>query len=297
MAKGREAVMRRPFLTVGLAVFSGFLVLFGLAFALGGWQRFGGNKVALIDIDGVITDSKEVIEQLEKHRTNPAVKAIVLRISSPGGGVSPSQEIYEEIVKTRQVNNKPVVASMGGLAASGGYYIASAADVIVANPGSITGSIGVLLQVPNISGLLEKVGIKSVVVKSGEHKDLASPTREMTEAERKILQRLLDDVHDQFINVVSKERKLDRKKVEALADGRIFSGREAQSLGLVDQLGNLQDAIQRAATIAGIPGKPTVIQVRKRRFFMLDLLTGAAPFGVGLPIAPLPTFSVDYLLR
>jgi protease-4 len=136
-----------------------------------------------------------------------------------------------------------------------------------------------------------------VVVKSGEHKDLASPTREMTDAERQILQRLLDDVHDQFIDVVAKARKLDRKKVEALADGRIFSGREAQSLGLVDQLGNLQDAINRAASLAGIPGKPTVIQERKRRFFLLDLLTRAVLFNIDLPASPISTFSVDYLLR
>jgi len=289
--------MKRTWLVVGLAVCVSLLLLFGLAFSLGRWQRFGGSKVALITVEGVILDSKEIIEQLEKHRTNPTVKAIVLRINSPGGGVSPSQEIYEELIKTRQVNKKPVVASMGSLAASGGYYIASAADVIVANPGSITGSIGVLIQVPNISGLLQKIGVKSMVVKSGEHKDLASPTREMTEAERQILQRLLDDVHDQFIDVVSRTRKLDRKKVEALADGRIFSGREAQALGLVDQLGNLQDAVDRAASLAGIPGKPTVIQERKRRFFLLDLLNRVAPFNFDLPAGPLSTLSVDYLLR
>lgn len=290
--------MKQTWLAVGLAVFVSLLFVFGLAFSLGGgWQRFGGSKVALITVEGVIVDSKEVVEQLEKHRTNPTVKAVVLRINSPGGGVSPSQEIYEELVKTRQVNKKPIVASMGSLAASGGYYIASAADVIVANPGSITGSIGVLIQVPNVSGLLQKIGVKSVVVKSGEHKDLASPTREMTDAERQILQRLLDDVHNQFIDVVSKARKLDRKKVEGLADGRIFSGREAQSLGLVDQLGDLQDAIDRAASLAGIPGKPTVVQERKRRFFLLDLLSRATPFHIDLPAGPLSTLSVDYLLR
>ena len=289
--------MRRTWLGISVTVSASLLLLFGLAFLLSKWQHLGGSKVALITVDGVILDSKEVIEQLEKHRTNPSVKAIVLRINSPGGGVSPSQEIYEELVKTRQVNHTPVVASMGSLAASGGYYIASAADVIVANPGSITGSIGVLIQVPNISGLLQKIGVRSVVVKSGEHKDLASPIREMTDAERQILQRLMDDVHDQFIDVVVKTRKLDRQKVQALADGRIFSGREAKSLGLVDQLGNLQDAIDRAASLAGIPGKPTVIQERKRRFFPLDLLSRAVLYGFDLPAGPLLTLSVDYLLR
>lgn len=289
--------MRRTWLRVTLAALGSLVLLFGLAFSLGRWERLGGSKLALIVVDGVILDSKEVIEQLEKHRANPSVKAIVLRINSPGGGVSPSQEIYEELMKARQVSGKPVVASMGSVAASGGYYIASAADVIVANPGSITGSIGVLIQIPNISGLLQKIGVKSVVVKSAEHKDLASPTREMTEAEKQILQRLMDDVHDQFIEVVAKTRRLDRKKVEALADGRIFSGREAKSLGLIDQLGNLQDAIDRAASLAGIPGTPTVIQERKRRFFPLNLLSQVGLFNLELPGGPLSTLSVDYLLR
>lgn len=288
--------MRRIWLAVSLAVLVSLLLLFGLAFSLGRWERLGGDKVALITVEGVILDSKDVIEQLDKHRTNPSVKAIVLRINSPGGGVAPSQEVHEELLKTRQVNKKPIVASVGSLAASGGYYIASAADFIVANPGSITGSIGVLLQVPNISGLLKKVGVKSVVVKSGEHKDLASPTKEMTDAERAILQRMLDDVHNQFIDVVAKSRQMDRRKIEAIADGRIFSGREAQTLGLVDQLGNLQDAIERAATLAGIRGKPTVIQERKRRFFFLDLLRGLDLLSFDLPVRSPSTLSVNYLL-
>ncbi len=288
--------MKRTWLVASLAVFVSLLVLFSLAFSLGRWEQLGGSKVALITVEGVILDSKEVIEQLEKYRTNPSVKAIVLRINSPGGGVAPSQEIYEEILKSRQANKKPIVASVGSLAASGGYYIASAADLIVANPGSITGSIGVLLQVPNISGLLQKIGVKSVVVKSGQHKDIASPTREMTDSERQLLQGMLDDVHNQFIDVVAKGRQIDRKKVEAIADGRIFSGREAQSLGLVDQLGNLQDAIERAGALGGIRGKPAVIQERKRRAFLLDLVRGLNLFDVELPIHPSLTLSVNYLL-
>lgn len=288
--------MKRTWLVVSLAAFVSLLLLFGLAFSLGRWERLGGSKVALITVEGVILDSKEVIEQLEKYRENPSVKAIVLRINSPGGGVAPSQEIYEELLKTRQTDKKPVVASMGSVAASGGYYIASATDLIVANPGTITGSIGVLLQVPNISGLMQKIGVKSVVVKSGQHKDLASPTREMTDAERQILQGMLDDVHDQFIDVVAKGRQIDRKKVVAIADGRIFSGREAQSLGLVDQLGNLQDAIERAGTLAGIHGKPTIIQERKRGLFLIDLLRGLSLLNIDLPIFPPSTLSVNYLL-
>jgi protease-4 len=287
----------KRWLVASVALFVSLLILFTLAFSLSRWDRLGGRKVALITVEGVILDSKEVIEQLEKYRMNPSVKAIVLRINSPGGGVAPSQEIYEEILKIRQTDKTPVVASMGSVAASGGYYVASAADLILANPGSITGSIGVLLQIPNISGLLQKIGVKSVVVKSGLHKDLASPTREMTDAERQILQGMLDDVHNQFIDVVANGRQIDRKKVEAIADGRIFSGREAQSLGLVDQLGNLQDAIERAGVLAGIPGKPTVIQERKRGLFLMDLVRGGLSlFDVDLPIYSPSTLSVSYLL-
>lgn len=289
--------MKRTWLVVSLAMFVSLLILFSLAFSFGRWERLGGSKVALITVDGVILDSKEVIEQLEKYRTNPSVKAIVLRINSPGGGVAPSQEIHEEILKTRQTDKKPIVSSMGSVAASGGYYIASATDLIVANPGSITGSIGVVLQVPNISGLMQKIGVKSVVVKSGLHKDLASPTREMTDAERQILQGMLDDVHGQFIDAVATGRRIDRKKVETMADGRIFSGREAQSLGLVDQLGNLQDAIARAGALAGIRGKPTVIQERKRGLFLMDLLRGSLSLlNIDVPIYSPPTLSVNYLL-
>ncbi|CBE68431.1 MAG: signal peptide peptidase SppA [Candidatus Methylomirabilis oxygeniifera] len=289
--------MKRTWLIVGLTVFVSLLILFSLAFSFGRWERLGGSKVALITVDGVILDSKEIIEQLEKYRTNPSVKAIVLRINSPGGGVAPSQEIHEEVLKTRQTDKKPIVASMGSVAASGGYYIASATDLIVANPGTITGSIGVVLQVPNISGLMQKIGVKSVVVKSGLHKDLASPTREMTDAERQILQGMLDDVHGQFIDAVAMGRRIDRKKVETMADGRIFSGREAQSLGLVDQLGNLQDAIERAGALAGIRGKPTVIQERKRGLLLMDLLRGSLSLlNIDVPIYSPSTLSVNYLL-
>lgn len=290
--------MKRTWLTVSVVVLLvSVLVLFGLAFSIGRWERLGGSKVALITVEGVILDSKEVIRQLEKYRKNPSVKAIVLRINSPGGGVAPSQEIYEEILRTRQINKIPIVTSVGDLAASGGYYIASATDRIVANPGSIIGSIGVLLQVPNVSGLLQKIGVKSVVVKSGQYKDMTSPAREMTDAERQLLQEMLDDVHNQFIDVVTKGRQIERKKVEAIADGRIFSGRQAQSLGLVDQLGNLRDAIEQAGTLGGIRGKPTVIREQERKSFLLELLRGDLNlFDVDFLIHPSSTLSVKYLL-
>jgi protease IV len=250
-----------------------FLLLVGLAAALlGSGLPFGGDRVAVITIEGVITDAREVIEQLARYRDLASVKAVVLRVNSPGGAVAPSQEIYQEILKFRRESRKPVVASLGSVAASGGYYIAAAADRIMANPGSITGSIGVLLQFPNLGGLLQKVGIKTTVIKAGENKDLGSVTRDLTEAERRILQEVLDDVHGQFIEAVAAGRRLDRARVEPLADGRIFSGRQAMALGLVDELGDLPDAIERAAKLVGIPGRPKVIQERRRRFSVWDLL-------------------------
>jgi protease-4 len=197
------------------------------------------------------------------------VKAIILRIDSPGGGVGPSQEIHREILKVK--SKKKVVTSMGSVAASGGYYIACASDLIVANPGTITGSIGVLMEFTNIEELFKKIGIKGVVLKSGEHKDIGSPFREMTPEEKKIIQGVIDNVHQQFIMAVAKGRKLDQAKVVEIADGRILTGEQAKQLGLVDQIGNLQDAIDIVAKMVGIEGKPNVLYP-KRRFSLWQLL-------------------------
>lgn len=283
---------RRTALWVGGGI---LLLVLGGVFAWALLMGRGADRIALIALEGVITDSKGVVDQLERYREHPGIRAIVIRINSPGGAVAPSQEIYEELVKVRERAGKPVVASMGTVAASGGYYIASAADRIVANPGTITGSIGVIMQVPNVAGLLQKVGVKTVVIKSGEHKDLANPTRDLTEGERQILQGVLDDVHGQFIEAVARGRRLERGAVEGLADGRIFSGRQALTLGLVDQLGDLPDAIQWAAQRAGIPGKPRIVQERRRRFSLLELLGAWDILPPGS--VPLGGFSIDYLLR
>lgn len=272
-----------------------FLLLVGVAAALlGRGLPFSGDRVAVISVDGVITDAREVIEQLSRYRDLASVKAVVLRINSPGGAVAPSQEIYQEILKFRRETQKPVVASLGSVAASGGYYIAAAADRIVANPGSITGSIGVILQLPNLGGLLQKVGIKTTVIKAGENKDLGSMTRDLTEGERRILQEVLDDVHGQFIEAVAVGRRIDRARVEPLADGRIFSGRQALALGLVDELGDLPDAIDRAGKLVGIPGRPKVVQERRRRFSLWDLLTES--LGPILPAGRvMPPAAIQYL--
>ncbi len=230
-----------------------------------------GDKVAVIDITGTISRTETIIDQIHQYRDDQAIKAIVLRINSPGGSVAPVQEIYSELKKLE----KPIVASMGSTAASGGYYIAAIADEILANPGTLTGSIGVIMQFTKLKGLYEKVGLEQQVVKSGKFKDTGSPVRDMTDEERELLQVTLDDVHNQFIDAVFEGRQthLTREEIVALADGRIFSGQQALEHKLVDQLGNLPDAIDRAGELGGIEGKPKVVRT-KRKTSMLERVLG-----------------------
>jgi protease-4 len=271
--------MKRRRVLIGLGVIAALLIFFFiLLFLIGHYSgrktsRFAfGDKIAIVEVRGVITQSSGVIEELQQYLADDGVKAIILRIDSPGGGVGPSQEIYREIMRIKSNSKRKVVTSMGSVAASGGYYIASASDLIVANPGTITGSIGVIMQFSNFEDLLKKIGIKGVVLKSGEHKDIGSPFREMTPEEKRIMQEVLDNVHQQFIQAVADGRKLDRSKVAQIADGRILTGEQAKNLGLVDQLGNLQDTIDITAKLAGIEGKPNVLYPPKKRFSIWELL-------------------------
>ena len=227
----------------------------------------GQDRVALIRVEGVILDAQATISELKHYSENPLVKAIVLRIDSPGGGVVPSQEIHDAVKRVKNKSNKAVIASMGTVAASGGYYIAAATDRIIANPGTLTGSIGVIMEMANFEGLMKKVGVEGVVIKSGRFKDVGSPIRKMSEEERKLLQSVMDDVHHQFIQAVADGRSLDVAEVEPLADGRIYTGRQAKEARLVDELGDLDDAIHIAADIAGMEGEPKVVEPRKRFSF------------------------------
>lgn len=229
-----------------------------------------GEKVGIIEITGIITDSKSVIHNLKRFREDNSIKAIVLRIDSPGGGVGPAQEIFREIRKT--VGVKKIVASMGAVAASGGYYIAAGTDGIVANPGTITGSIGVIIRFANFEDLLSKIGLTPVVVKSGEYKDTGSPVRKMTKEERKILQNFVNQIHKQFIIAVAEGRNMDQSEVEPLADGRIFTGEEAKNLGLIDRIGNLEDAVEWAGRMAGIEGKISAVYARKKKLPFLKYI-------------------------
>jgi len=248
------------------------LVLFFIGQYIGRPGRFTfGDKIAIVEIKGVITQSSGIIEEINQYQEDEGVKAIILRIDSPGGGVGPAQEIHREILKFKLKSKKKVVTSMGSVAASGGYYIACASDLIIANPGTITGSIGVLMEFTNIEELFKKIGIKGVVLKSGEHKDIGSPFREMTPEEKRIIQEVIDNVHRQFVQAVAEGRKMDREKVMQIADGRILTGEQAKQIGLVDQIGNLQDAIDIVAKMVGIEGKPNILYP-KRRFSLWELL-------------------------
>ncbi len=231
-----------------------------------------GKKVAIIDIFGVISSSDDVVRQLKKYRDDSSVPSIVLNIDSPGGGIAASQEIFEEVKKVRQ-KGKKVVVSMRSVAASGGYYIACAADTIVANPGTITGSIGVIFEFPVAEKLFKKIGVEFEVVKSGEVKDMGTFTRPMTKKERELLQSVIDDAYYQFVDVLVKMRNLPKKEVLKIADGRIFTGSQAKKLGLIDVLGNFEDAIRIAGEMGGIEGPPKIIKERKRKLTIFDLLT------------------------
>jgi len=230
-----------------------------------------GEKVGIIEVNGIIADAKNVIQNLKHFREDNSIKAIVIRIDSPGGAVGPSQEIFREIRKT--LSTKKVIASMGAIAASGGYYVAAGTDGIVANPGTITGSIGVIMGFTNYQELLQKIGLVPVVIKSGEFKDIGSPAREMTAKEKTILKDFAKKIHRQFIMDIVEGRKMDQDKVESLADGRIFTGEESKDLGLVDRLGNLEDAIEWAGRLGGIKGKISAVYAREKKFSLLKYLS------------------------
>ncbi|MBE0501126.1 MAG: signal peptide peptidase SppA [Desulfuromonadales bacterium] len=247
-----------PFLVIG-GIFIFFTLLFlGIAFIFGTPASLTlGARIGVIEIIGPITTSDRTVQTIVDFRLNDAIKGVILRVDSPGGGVGPSQEIYAEI--KRLAAKKPVIVSMGGVAASGGYYVSLPAQKILANPGTLTGSIGVIMGFTNYQDLFEKIGLKSDVVKSGEHKDIGSAIRPMTETDRSILQELIDDVHNQFVTAVAEERSLEFEVAAQLADGRVYTGRQAMESGLIDELGNFRDAVALVAAMTSIDGEPTLV--------------------------------------
>ncbi len=269
--------MRRHPIAFGLVL----LLLIGALFfaAVYVMSRFGrdgrsfsaGDKVGIVTVDGIIRDARDTVEQIEDFGRDNRIKALVLRIDSPGGGVAPAQEIYEALLRIKK--QKKIVVSMGSVAASGGYLIACAADKIVANPGTITGSISAVMHFANVEELMKKIGLKSSVVKSGKYKDIGSPVREMTAEERALMQSLVDDIYDQFLDVVSRDRKISREELKKIADGRIFSGRQARKMKLVDELGDLGHSVRLAGKLAGIPGTPETVYPEKKAVHLWEYLS------------------------
>lgn len=259
---------------------AGTVVIIGLAFMVVNLALTGdkmslsplSGRVGLVEIVGEIDDAEPVVDQLDRMQRDASVRAVVIRLDSPGGGVAASQEIYEAVKRVHDEGKKPVIASMGGVAASGAYYVACAADSIVANAGTLTGSIGVIMSFPNTEDLFRKVGIRFETVKTGKFKDIGSMWRPMTDEERKLLEGVLSNVYDQFVDAIVEGRSLAREDILPYADGRIFSGDQAQEYGFVDRLGDLDDAIQLAGQMAGISGQPVVVRKERRRVSFWDFL-------------------------
>jgi protease-4 len=269
---------RRAAWVLGIVFGGMFISLFGFLLVLyfavksdtseGGSE--GGDKVGVVEITGTIMDSKRTLKELNHFADADHIKAIVLRIDSPGGSVGPSQEIYDAVKRIRA--KKKVVASMGSLAASGGFYVACAADKIYANPGTLTGSIGVIMEMPNVQGLLKWAGVEMNTLKAGKMKDSGSPFRDMTPEERAYFEGMLADVHEQFIEAVAAGRKLTVEEVKPLADGRVFSGRQAKEAKLVDELGGIEAAVAEAGKLGGISGEPKTEYPHKEKKLLRELM-------------------------
>jgi len=277
MAKRRDWIIGL-IIAGAFVVFSAVTVMFVAGLTQSDGTPFGtfGQRIAIVELEGTITSSEEVVRQLRRFTEDESVTAIVLRVDSPGGGVAASQEIYNEVHRVRD-EGKTVVVSMGSIAASGGLYVASAADWIVANPGTLTGSIGVILQFPTAERLFDKIGLRYETVKSGELKDIGNISRDMTDKEADALQNVIDDTYDQFLSAVAEGRGLEKDTLRLVADGRIFTGRQALGYKIVDELGDLQDAINAAADMTGLEIPPNTVRWEpRRRASILDFLGRSA---------------------
>ena len=257
------------------------------------WKSPSG-EIALVRIQGMLMDSQNIVRQLSNYRHNPNVRGIVLRIDSPGGGVAPAQEIYNEIMKLK-ADHKTVYASMGTVAASGGYYIACAANYVLANPGTLTGSIAAVMAFSNIEELTDKIGVKPIIIKSGKYKDVGSPLRGMKPEERKLLQSVVDDVHQQFVQAVAKGRGLPVSEVNEIADGRIMTGQQALTLKLVDEMGGLEKTIELLAKKIGVEGRPKVIEEKEKTPFFDWLLQSSLPSRLAATLMPASLPRLQYV--
>jgi protease-4 len=239
-------------------------------------EAFGrfGDKIGVVDLEGVIIEPKTVVSDLKKFANDDSIKAIIIHVNTPGGGVAASEEIYQEVKRIRDKKKKLVVASIETVGASGGYYISSATSKIFANRGSVVGSIGVIAEWYNYGDLMHWAKMKEIVLKTGEFKDTGTPTRDLTPAEREYLQQLLDNLFAQFIRAVAEGRKLKEEDVRSLADGKVWTGEQAKQLKLIDEFGDFQAAVEDTAKTVGITGEPTLVRPEKQRRTLLDLLFG-----------------------
>jgi protease-4 len=274
MAEKKHPILIVLAILLGVGLFLGTVLVIVLKVISPASTLSFSDRIGVIPIEGAILDSQTITEQLLEFKKDKGISAVILRINSPGGGVGPTQEIYREVQRTGET--KQIIASLGAVAASGGYYIATATQKIVANPGTITGSIGVLMEFVRFEELLDKIGVTLEVIKSGEFKDIGSPHRELTAREKEIIRTLIDDIQKQFVNAVASGRNLSLEKTREIADGRIFSGARAKELGLVDDLGNFQDAVEIAKKIAGIEGDVTLVYPKKSKLELWDLILGRA---------------------
>ncbi len=278
MASKKDVVIGLVIGGVFLAGLAMFAVMFFITFK-GGGDEFvvkGSGQIAVVDLFGGIYDPTPTVKQIDKWSKRDDIKAIVIHINSPGGGVAASQEIYEAINRARTEYDKVIVAAMSSVAASGGYYVACGADRIVANPGTLTGSIGVIMQYPTFGELMKKVGVKLETIKSGELKDVGNYSRDMTEGEERMLRSVIMDSYQQFVEVVARGRGMETEAVKPLADGRIYTGLQAYNLGLVDTLGTFHDAVNVAADMVGIEGNPETVKEVKRKPGFFELLNETA---------------------
>ena len=284
----------RIFMEFSTGIFA-LLVLVTFCFALlpDNWKSPSG-EIAIVNIHGMLMDSRDIVQQLSDYRHNPQIRGVILHIDSPGGAVAPAQEIYSEILKLR-ANHKTVYASMGAVAASGGYYIACAADYVLANPGTLTGSISAVMALNNIEELTKKVGVKPNIIKSGKFKDLGSPLRAMTPEEHILLQSVVNDVHEQFVQAIAKGRGLPLSEINKIADGRIMTGQQALKLNLIDEVGGLEKTIDLLAKKIGVVGKPKVIEQKEKIPFLNWLLQGRLSNRLAEAFIPSPQPRLQYL--
>ncbi len=272
----------RVFLWVLLGGGAFFLFLVGIFslvyFSVRSQQKDGfsgfGDKIGVVDLEGVIVDPKDVIEQLHKFADDSSIKAIIIHVNSPGGGAAASEEIYREVLRIRDKDKKPIVASIETVGASGAYFVSSATSKIFADNASIVGSIGVIAEWVNYEELMKWAKLQQITLKAGEFKDVGSPTRQMTPEERAYMQGLIDNMHQQFIHSVAVGRKMKDDQILPLANGKVWTGEEAVPLKLVDQIGDFRAAVEDTAKSVGIKGEPTLVRPEKDRKSLMDLLFG-----------------------